>query len=181
MFKKFKEIGMKAGQLSLSALMAFALIGFTFVGTTLFVETASSAVRARATGELSAIESAEVFTLTGVTRSTTANQVVAEIGKRIRQSYHRMGYEVRGYNGGWVDQAQALAALKERKGEFAGISAEGEAELVQWMFDKKVDRIEAVSLETNYQGGTGLEDVYIFIPKMPAKEVLVIRAFWYAE
>ncbi|MBN8541291.1 MAG: hypothetical protein J0L82_12940 [Deltaproteobacteria bacterium] len=159
----------------------FATTGFSIAATTLYVDTASAAVRARATGELNKIENAEVFTLVGVTPSTIADEVVAEIGKRVRQSYYRMGYEVRGYNGGWVDQAQALLALKEPKGEFRGISTEGEAELLQWIADKDVDRIEAVSLETNYHGGTGLEDVYIFVPKMPATEVLVIRAFWYAE
>lgn len=176
-----KSLIEKTGRLFRSASMAFAIAGFSMSTTVLFVETSSGAVRARATDELSKIENAEIFTLVGVTPATTADEVIVEIGKRVRQSYYRMGYQVRGYDGGWVDQAQALAALKEPKGEFGGISGEGEAELLQWISDKKVDRIEAVSLETNYHGGTGLEDVYIFVPKMPATEVLVIRAFWYAE
>ena len=171
----------KTSRLLRLASIAFAIAGFSLASTTMFVETASAAVRARATDELAKIQNAEIYTLVGVTSTTTADEVVAELGKRVRQSYYRMGYQVRGYAGGWVDQAQALSALKESKGEFGGISAEGEAELLQWIADKKVDRIEAVSLETNYHGGTGLEDVYIFVPQMPATEALVIRAFWYAE
>lgn len=74
----------------------FATTGFSIAATTLYVDTASAAVRARGTGELNKIENAEVFTLVGVTPSTIADEVIAEIGKRVRQSYYRMGYEVRG-------------------------------------------------------------------------------------
>jgi hypothetical protein len=171
----------KAVSLKLGMFLGSALAVLAISGITLFSETASSAVRARLTSELSTIENAEIYKLTGVTPTSTADEVVVEIGKRIRQSYCRMGYDVRSYEGGAVDQALTLVTLKEPKGEFRGISDAGETELLKWIADKKVDRFEAVSLETNYFGGTGLEDVYIFVPKMPATEVLVIRAFWYAE
>ncbi len=140
-----------------------------------------AAIRARSTGSLDGLEHSEVYTLVGVTGETTADEIIEEVGKRIRQNLYRQKLEVRGYSGGWVDRDEALRLLREAKGEYPGISAEDEAKITKWLAEMKVERIEAVSIETNYMGGTGLEDVYIFVPVLPATEVLVIRAYWYSE
>lgn len=162
-------------------LMGIALVFGLFSSSMLFANDANAAVKSSYRGAADDIELGEIYGLTGVTSTTTAKEVFTEVGKRIRQRYYIDGYEVDGYGGEEVELSEAFKLLKEKKGEFGGLSDADLLAVQNWVAKNQVETVQAAGISTNYHGGTGLEDLYIFLPKMPASEVLVIRAFWYAE
>ncbi len=157
------------------------LVAGFIVSFLVFTDFAQAAVKASYLSAFDGILVADLYTLSGATAQTTGKEVADEIGKRIRQSYYKDGYRVDGYGGEQVTVLEAYKYLSEKKGEFLGLTHLESDVLKAWVEKNQVEYVEAAGVSTNYHGGTGLEDLYIFVPKMPATEVLVIRAFWYAE
>lgn len=161
--------------------VGIALVFGLISGFVMFANDAQAAVKSAYQGVAADIDLGEIYSLKGVTSKTTAEEVFTEVGKRIRQRYYMDRFEVDGYGGGEIDLAEAYKRLSEEKGEFPGLSKSDLLAVQDWVARNDVRNVEAASISTNFHGGTGLEDLYIFLPKMPATEVLVIRAFWYSE
>ena len=160
-----------------SLIFALALVA----ATTTYPCQANAAIVARAIDSLDAVASAEIYAINGATSADTPDDIISEIGKRIRQTYHIEGSEIRGYSHEQSSLKIALAELRDKIGEFPGLLAEEEIAIQTWATQRDVQRVERLDLSVNYMGGTGLETIYLFIPKMPATEALAIRAFWYRE
>ena len=160
---------------TISSIFAFALI------TTVSTLPADAAIVARAVDSLNDVESTEVYAIEGTTTASTAEDIIVELGKRIRQTYHIRGFDIHGYSHEQSSMQTALTELQEKTGEFPGLSKDEQSAIQTWATKHAVERVERLDLNVNYMGGTGLETIYLFIPKMPAVEVLAVRAFWYSE
>ena len=162
---------------NISSIFTFALV----VVATVSALPANAAIVARAVDSLNDVESTEVYAIEGATTASTADDIIAEVGKRIRQTYHIRGFDIHGYSHEQSSMQTALTELQEKTGEFPGLSKHEQSAIQTWATKRAVERAERIDLNVNYMGGTGLETIYLFIPKMPAVEVLAIRAFWYSE
>ncbi len=163
--------------IKISSVFAFTLAAVVTASTLL----ANAAIQARAIDSLNDVESTEIYAIEGATSANTPEDIIAEIGKRIRQTYHIRGFDIDGYSHEPSAQQTALIELQEKTGEFPGLSKDEQSAIQTWATQRDVQRVERLDLSVNYMGGTGLETIYLFIPKMPATEVLAVRAFWYRE
>lgn len=160
----------------------FRLLGLALFSLVLATSNAAEArVSATFQGSFDGIDIGEIYGLQGTTAQTDVEDVLTEIGKRIRQRYYIDGYEVEGYGGDLVKLEDAYTMLTEERGEFRGLSAEDIEVLKEWVAKNQVEYVQAAGITTSYYSGTGMEDLYIFVPKMPATQVLVLRAHTYAE
>lgn len=124
---------------------------------------------------------AEIYILKGSVKGLVAKDVADLLAKRIRHERYSRSYSIDSHNLEKSSISKALKELSKPAGEAPAFKSKELTVLLSWIEDKQIEEVYSFTMELSQQGGSGIEQVLIFIPTEKNESVLTISRNIYAE
>ena len=124
---------------------------------------------------------AETYLLSGPIKGLSSIEAANLIAKKIRHERHTRRYQIDSHRLEKSSLTKALIELSKPVGEAPALKQTEMLALNSWIEDKKIEDVFSFSMELSQQGGSGIEQVLIFVPTEKDESILIISREIYAE
>ncbi len=127
------------------------------------------------------ISIANAYKLSGNLKGLNATVVADLVAKKIRQERYQLKYSIDSKKFSEVSMNQAFKELAQVNGESKALTSKELSALRSWNEDKSVSKVFVLNLFLSQQGGSSIEQVYIFVPTESYDSILTINRNVYEE